>query len=97
MSCCSAPTHSLLWAVPRAAPYRWKGKVEIRSQIPRCCGWNSFSAASEQGQVRDTIGDSEREGKGRKRVAWLQEDTKLENNPIFASLTKENEGPEPDC
>lgn len=47
--------------------------------------------------MRGTIGDSEREGKGRKRVAWLQEDTKPENNPIFASLTKENEGPEPDC
>lgn len=33
-------------------------------------------------------------GEGRERVAALQ-DTKPGNNPVFASLTKENEGLEP--
>lgn len=38
-----------------------------------------------------TTGTSEKERKGRKRAASPQ-DTALGNNPVFASLTKENEG-----
>lgn len=87
----SVPTYSLL--PYSSSPYRLKRKVEI-SQMPPCA-WNGFSAPSEQGQVNGTNGGSERWGEeGRERVATSQ-DTKPGNNPVFASLTKENEGPEP--
>lgn len=96
----SCSTYELLRSVPAysllpysSSPYRLKRKVEI-SQMPPCA-WNGFSAPSEQGQVNGTNGGSERWGEeGRERVATWQ-DTKPGNNPVFASLTKENEGPEP--
>lgn len=54
-------------------------------QAPRVCAWNRVAACFKQGQVEGTNQGSERgEGQGEAR-----------NNPIFASLTKENEGLEP--
>lgn len=82
----------LLPGFPRSAPYRLKGKVEIRSQAPRVCAWNTVSACFRSGSSgRHKRGSEERKGRG--RAASLQ-DTKP-GTTLFASLTKENEGLEP--
>lgn len=67
--------------------------MEIRAKSPVVPG-TDFLPTSQQGQVKGTTEALRAGEEGRERAASLQ-DTKPGNNPVFASLTKKNEGLEP--